>query len=71
MPGGETQIRFQQSRQIPKPLALSGARPEEVDEVIDADASRVKEEVHRVARRYDNKVFVVANARAGSPAVVA
>ena len=29
---------------------------------IDADACPVKEEVYRVARRYEIKVFVVANA---------
>ena len=29
---------------------------------VDADACPVKEEVYRVARRYELKVFVVANA---------
>ena len=29
---------------------------------VDADACPVKEEIYRVARRYDIKVFVVANA---------
>lgn len=38
-----------------------------VDIYVDADASPVKEEIYRVARRYDLRVILVANARMRTP----